>query len=125
MLLFALAIAPLFAQGGGNCSDANIGSAIVTMAVSGETILIPAQAGVSVHICHISIAWTSGVNVTLEKVSSGGTYTPLSGTYPNINNMSEYFGGSLVTGLGYGFSINLGASVSGGGVVTYFISRTS
>ena len=114
--------------GGGSCSDANIGSTPISLSASGTTVIIPAAAGVSVHLCLVSIAFASAVNVTLQKTTSGGASTALTGAYQltSGNLLFEHnYNGAVLTGLGNGFSISLSSAVVGGGVVTFFISHTN
>jgi hypothetical protein len=63
------------------CSDPNIGSKPISVSASGSTIIIPAVAGRSVHLCVVSVAFASAVNVTLQSTTSGGAQTALSGAY--------------------------------------------
>jgi hypothetical protein len=78
-----------------------------------------------VHLCVVSIAFASAVNVTLQSVTSGNVTTALSGAYQLTSGnlvLNANFHGAVYTGVGNGFSISLSSAVAGGGVVTYYTS---
>lgn len=92
---------------------------------TGTTTVIAATALQSVHLCVVSLNFTSAVNVTINSVTSGGTSTAITGTYQGATGIHDNFTGDVKTGIGNGLSITLGSAVAGGGVITYYISRNN
>ena len=107
--LFALAllgVSTIAAKG--QCDAQNTGFAPVNVLTSGSTIVIPAKAGRSIHLCLLSVAFASAVNVTLQSTTSGGAQTALSGAYQLTSGnllLNANYHGAVLTGLGNGCSL--------------------
>jgi len=104
---------------GGFCTQ----SAVITLTTSGLTQIIAASGNQVIHICNISIAFASGVNVQLETgtgTNCASSTTALTGTYQSILTLAlDFVNGTLNTPAGVALCVNLGASVTGGGVIEY------
>lgn len=98
--------------------------AAVTVSASGNTQIIAAVSGQRIHICHISIAFASAVDVTLKEGTGTNCATgdvAITGTYKATTSLNLSFGreGPLRTGASQAFCVNLGTAVVGGGVMTF------
>lgn len=110
--------------------------AAISLSAAGNTEIIPAPSGAgpaaivrTTRICHISISFEAMVDVSIR--SGGGTNCAsggaiLTGTYQDVLSIALDFGPegaleTLASNVEQAVCVNLGAAVTGGGVVTYAI----
>lgn len=117
LLLFALFSAGLFAQTQPNCNN----RALISVTASGTTTVIPAASGLAVHVCSVSFSDSTAVNVAFFSVGTGGA--AITGTYQNVSTFAYNFQGSLSTPTGLGFGINVSATTTLGGFVSYYLDK--
>jgi hypothetical protein len=113
-------------DGNGNLLIPTLGtlSAAVSLTSSGLTQVIALSGGKSIRIAHFSIAFASGVDFQLEYgtgAACGTGTTALTGVYKNITTYAydAPAGAPLPIPAGNALCVNLGASVTGGGLVQY------
>jgi hypothetical protein len=117
LLILALgSVMPSFAQVGVCSSKANI-----SISASGTTMLVPAAAGLNVHICDVTFSTSAAVTVTFVAINGGGN-TNISGGFPTVGTFGYNYSGNLSTGVGNGFGITISTTATVGGVVTYYVS---
>jgi hypothetical protein len=125
-----LAADPEGASGGGtskqNCdpstSPLTVTTATVALSASGLTQIIPATASHKVLVCSMGVSFASGVNFQLETgtgTNCGTGTAALTGTLQSITALSLDSTASILTPVSVAVCVNLGASVVGGGWVTY------
>ena len=126
-----LAADPEGASGGGgtakqNCdpstSTLTVTTATIALSASGLTQIIPATASHKVLVCSMGVSFASGVNFQLETGTGsncGTGTTALTGTLQSITALSLDSTASILTPVSVAVCVNLGASVVGGGWVTY------
>jgi hypothetical protein len=99
-------------------------SATVSLTASGLTQIVALSAAKSIRIGHLSAAFASGVDFQLEYGTgsncAGGT-TALTGVYKNILTYAydDPPGAPLLVPAGNALCVNLGTSVTGGGLIQY------
>lgn len=100
-------------------------SAAISLSASGNTQVVAASGSSTVRVCHISLAMASTVDVKLVSgtgVNCGTGAADVSGVYKSVGSLALDFpsvSGGLRLPAGAALCINLGASVTGGGLVTY------
>jgi hypothetical protein len=105
-------------------STLTVTTATIALSSSGLTQIIPATSGHKVLICSMGISFASGVNVQLETGTGsncGTSTTALTGTLQSITAWTLDSTSSILTSSGVAVCVNLGASVTGGGYVTYAV----
>ena len=126
-----LAADPEGASGGGGTSKQNcdpstspltVTTATIALSASGLTQIIPATASHKVLVCSMGVSFASGVNFQLETgtgTNCGTGTAALTGTLQSITALSLDSTASILTPVSVAVCVNLGASVVGGGWVTY------
>lgn len=103
--------------GTGNASNT------VSLSSSGLTQIIAASSGNTTTIQHLSVLMASGVTFQLEYgtgTNCGTGTTAITGTYPSNFTGATWDPGDLpIVPSGNAVCINLGSSVTGGGIVTF------
>ena len=98
-------------------------SRVVALSASGNTQIIPLGDGQQVRICHLSLAFQAVVDVRLTQgtgTNCATGNTNLTGLYENVGTMDlNWDTGGLRAGASNAVCVNLGAAITGGGVVTY------
>jgi len=98
--------------------------AAISLTASGSTQIIGLVGGQSIQVCHISLAFTSAVDFKLVEGTGANCVTApadLTGAYQDITTLALDFGGlgPLIGSSGEALCANLGAVVTGGGVIIY------
>jgi len=114
-------------DGNGNLIIPTIGTlpTAISVSASGLTQIVALSASKSIRISHLSVAFASGVDFQLEYGTGsncGSGTTALTGVYKNIVTYaydSPGIGDPLIVPASQALCINLGASVTGGGLVQY------
>lgn len=97
--------------------------AAVSLSAVGLTEIIPLIAGRTPRICHLSLSFQAAVDVQLSRGTGSncatGT-TAITGTYQDVLTLTlDFANGPLQGAAGEAVCVNLGAAVTGGGVVVY------
>jgi hypothetical protein len=98
-------------------------SAPITVTGSGLTQIVALSGGQQIEICNISVSFASGVDFQLETGTGSncaGATTALTGVYKTVLTVAlDFTSGTLNGVVSQALCINLGAGVTGGGVVNY------
>jgi hypothetical protein len=98
-------------------------SAPISVSGSGLTQIVALTGGKRIEICNISVSFASGVDFQLETGTGSncaGATTALTGVYKTVLTVAlDFTSGTLNGVVSQALCINLGAGVTGGGVVNY------
>lgn len=97
------------------------GQAPITITTSGTTTVIVADAARNIHVCKVTFALSAASDITFVATNGGGN-TNISGVYKGVQTLALDFTGDLKTGLANGFGINSSAVITGGGVMTFYVT---
>lgn len=98
-------------------------SAAISLSGSGLTQIVALSGATQIRICNISVAFASGVDFQLETgtgVNCAGGTAALTGVYKGITTIAlDFNSGTLNGAASQALCVNLGAGITGGGVVNY------
>jgi hypothetical protein len=98
-------------------------SAPISVTSSGLTQILALSGTTQIRICNISVGFASGVDFQLETGTGSncaGSTAALTGVYKGIVTIALDFNSGTLNGpAGTALCVNLGASVTGGGVLNY------
>jgi hypothetical protein len=98
-------------------------SAVISLSGSGLTQIVALSGATQIRICNIAVAFASGVDFQLETGTGSncaGSTTALTGVYKSITTIALDFNSGTLNGVAsQALCVNLGAGVTGGGVVNY------
>ena len=97
---------------------------VVSLSGAGNTQIIPAVAGLTIRVCHLSLSFVSMVDFELHSgtgVNCATGDTAITGTYQDVLTFAPPFTSlsPLTVGTGLALCANLGTAVTGGGLVIY------
>jgi len=95
----------------------------ITVSSSGLTQILALSGSTVIRICNIAVAFASGVNFQLETgtgTNCSGSTAALTGVFQSVLTVALDFNSGTLNGpAGRALCINLGAGVTGGGVLNY------
>jgi hypothetical protein len=111
LLLFLASCAMASAAAPAACNQ----QAPITISASGTSTIATPTGGSALRICKITFSSSTPVNVTFY-----GGASAITGTFQQVSTFAFDFEGQLTTGAGNAFGINLSATATLGGVVTFY-----
>ena len=96
--------------------------ATIALAGAGNTQIVAAVAAQRIRVCHLSLAFQAAVDVQLTEGTGAncavGTAN-VTGLYEDVLSMALDLDSPIVGTLAQALCVNLGAGITGGGVITY------